>query len=388
MKGERMAKRTTLGSIMRKRLSDITNLPSSQPKILNLSHEEKPSQAPPSTEDVINQLIKEKMTLMKLVEERNKIIEFSGNELRDLRINLQKLQMQNWNLAQSNSQFLAELNFGREKLKALQHELVCKDALLKAKNTEKEEKMDMNCANTGSQGSEGKKEMKCENTGSQVSKEEEKAAAECLPNANDNDKPCTRNRRRATSSKSMGPSTTHRQAAEKEKVENKRRCLRRQSARFQSQEREPAENLFEIEDTKLLDTLPPNDPMHEDFSTPAGSSVANKETCSTRSETQVSKRSSIGRPLRLAAEKVQSYKEVPLNEIKDTKLPDTPPPNDPMQEDVSTPAGSSSVPNKETCSSRNETQASQRSSMGRPLRRAAEKVQSYKEVPLNIKMRR
>ncbi|KAK3205904.1 hypothetical protein Dsin_019950 [Dipteronia sinensis] len=387
MKGERMAKRTTLGSIMRKRLSDITNLPTLQPKILNLSHEEKPSQAPPSTEDVINQLIKEKMTLMKLVEERNKIIELSGNELRDLRINFQKLQMQNWNLAQSNSQFLAELNFGREKLKALQHELVCKDALLKAKNTEKEGKMEMNCANTGSQGSEGKKEMKCENTGSQVSKEEEKAAAECLPNANDNDKPCTRNRRRATSSKSMGPSTTHRQAAEKEKVENKRRCLRRQSARFQSQEREPAENLFEIEDTKLLDTLPPNDPVHEDFSTPAGSSFANKETCSTRSETQVSKRSSMGRPLRRAAEKVQSYKEVPLNEIKDTKLQDTLPPNDPMQEDVSTPAGSS-VPNKETCSSINETQVSQRSSMGRPLRRAAEKVQSYKEVPLNIKMRR
>ncbi|KAI9195305.1 hypothetical protein LWI28_013664 [Acer negundo] len=317
MKGERMAKRSTLGSIMRKRLSDITNLPSSQPKILNLSHEEKPSQAPPSTEDVINQLIREKMTLMKLIEER------------------------------------------------------------KYPSTVSSGKMDMNCANTGSQVSE-------------VSKEEEKVAAECLPNANDNDKPCTRNRRRATSSKSMGPSTTHRQAAEKEKIENKRRCLRRQSARFhfQSQEREPAENLFEIEDTKLLDTLPPNDPMHEDFSTPAGSSsVANKETCSVRSETQVSKRSSIGRPLRRAAEKVQSYKEVPLNEIKDTKLQDTLPPNDPMQEDVSTPAGSS-VPNKETCSSRNETQVSQRSSMGRPLRRAAEKVQSYKEVPLNIKMRR
>ncbi|KAK0603746.1 hypothetical protein LWI29_008183 [Acer saccharum] len=250
-----MAKRSTLGSIMRKRLSDITNLPSSQPKILNLSHEEKPSQAPPSTEDVINQLIR---------------------------------------------------------LKALQHELVCKDALLKAKNMEKEGKMDMNCANTGSQ---GKGDMICENTGSQVSKEEEKVAAECLHNATDNDKPCTRSRRRATS-KSMGPSTTHRQAAEKEKIENKRRCLRRQSARFQPQEREPAENFFEIEDTKLLDTLPPNDPMHEDVSTQAGSSVANKETCSTRSETQVSKRSSIGRPLRRAAEKVQSYKEVRLNEIK------------------------------------------------------------------------
>lgn len=32
--------------------------------------------------------------------------------------------------------------------------------------------------------------------------------------------------------------------------------------------------------------------------------------------------------------------------------------------------------------------AQPRSSVGRPLRRAAEKVQSYKELPLNVKMRR
>ncbi|XP_034896068.2 SHUGOSHIN 1 [Populus alba] len=134
MKGERMAKRSSFGNIMRRRLSDITNT-QAQHKLVGLMIEQ--SQISESNEDLINQLLQvkqEKEMLLKLVEERNKIIELSGNKLRDLRMNYQKLQAQNWNLAQSNSQMLAELNLGREKLKALQHEIVCKEALLKAKN--------------------------------------------------------------------------------------------------------------------------------------------------------------------------------------------------------------------------------------------------------------
>ncbi|KAL1370225.1 hypothetical protein AAHE18_01G044200 [Arachis hypogaea] len=41
-----------------------------------------------------------------------------------LRGNVQKLQLQNWNLTQSNTHMLVELNLGRERIKALQHELV------------------------------------------------------------------------------------------------------------------------------------------------------------------------------------------------------------------------------------------------------------------------
>ncbi|XWS53338.1 hypothetical protein CRYUN_Cryun11dG0148500 [Craigia yunnanensis] len=286
MGGERMAKRSSFGSIVRKRLSDITNS-QSQPK--PSSQEEKSQQISPAAEDYINQLIKEKMTLMKIIEERNKIIELSGTELQNLRICLEKLQLQNWNLAQSNSQMLAELNLGRDRVKALQHELVCKDALLKAKNLEEKGKANINSQNTGSHGGEQAKE-------------------ECIPKANEDDKPCTRNRRRNTRSQSMGPSTTSRRGGDKEKIENKRRCLRRQSARFKSQEREPtAENLFEIDDVKL-DTS-----MHEDGPTPLGSSITMEESCNPRAETQILKRSSIGRPLRKAVEKVQSYKEVPVN---------------------------------------------------------------------------
>ncbi|KDO60264.1 hypothetical protein CISIN_1g025551mg [Citrus sinensis] len=242
MKGERMAKGSSFGSIMRRRLSDITNS-QSRPKVL-LSHEEKPSQVSPASGDLVDQLIK-------------------------------------------------EINLGREKVKALQHELVCKDALIKAKSIVKERKTYSNCENTASQ-------------------EGEKVIEECVPKANENVKTCERNRRRSTRCKSMGPSTTRQKVAEKENVENKRRCVRRQSARFKSQERAPTENLFEIEDSKLPATQPLDDPMHEDNSIQAGSSTANEEFSSSRNEARLSHRSSMGRPSRKAAEKVQSYKELPL----------------------------------------------------------------------------
>ncbi|KAH8510070.1 hypothetical protein H0E87_007845 [Populus deltoides] len=205
-------------------------------------------------------------------------------------MNYQNLQLQNWNLAQSNSQMLAELNLGREKLKALQHEVVCKDALHKARNLEAQGKADVNCQNAVSQEVEKIKE------------------AECLPEASNDIKPCGRSGRRTGRSRSMGPFTTNRKTAEKEKTETKRRCVRRQSARFKSQEREPAEKLFEIEVAKF--------PVSRDKSKKENgltSSITKEETCGAGNEAQVSLRSSIGRPLRRAAEKVQSYKEVPVN---------------------------------------------------------------------------
>ncbi|KAL8485074.1 hypothetical protein ACS0TY_027392 [Phlomoides rotata] len=44
------------------------------------------------------------------------------------------MQLQNWALAQTNSQIIEELNMGKERLKALQHEIACKEVLLKTKN--------------------------------------------------------------------------------------------------------------------------------------------------------------------------------------------------------------------------------------------------------------
>ncbi|EXC31807.1 hypothetical protein L484_020634 [Morus notabilis] len=255
-----MAKRASFGNVVLKKLSDITNLQT----VKFTSQDEKPVGISDSDKGKIDQLIKERMSWMKLIAERNKIIELSGAELQNLRVSLQKLQLQNWNLAQSNSQMLAELNLGRERIKALQHELRCKDALLKAKNL-------------------------CQEEG-------EEAASNV---AGQDEKPHHRNRRRAARSQSMGPSTTSQKHDDKE-VENKRRCVRRQSVQLKSHERKPTENLFEIEDAK--------------FDSPKQTGKENREeSCIPNSEAGVTtRRSSLGRPMRKAVVKVQSYKEVPL----------------------------------------------------------------------------
>ncbi|XP_022755582.1 SHUGOSHIN 2-like [Durio zibethinus] len=157
---------------------------------------------------------------------------------------------------------------------------------------------------------QGKTDMDCQNTGSHGG---EQADEKCMPKADDDDKPCTRNRRRNARSQSMAPSTTSQRGGDREKIENKRRCLRRQSARFKSQEREPTENLFEIDDVKFAATQQLDTPMHEDGPTPLGPSITIVETYNPRAETEILKRSSLGRPLRKAVEKVQSYKEVAVN---------------------------------------------------------------------------
>ncbi|KAK8601445.1 hypothetical protein V6N13_058847 [Hibiscus sabdariffa] len=196
MGSEKMAKRSSSGNMVRKRLSDITN---SQPQPKPPSQLEDPQEIyPVAEEDSINQLI-------------------------------------------------MELNLGEKRVKALQHELECKDSLLKAQNQEKKGKVEMSSQNNSHGGQQGADE------------EDKHGAGNRTPNAR---------------SQSMGPSTT----SQRGKIENKRRCLRRQSAR---------ENLFELDDIGFADT-------------PLVSSSSSSIT-------------SMGRPLRKAAEKVQSYKEFPLN---------------------------------------------------------------------------
>ncbi|QHN86203.1 Elongation factor Ts [Arachis hypogaea] len=91
--------------LMRKKLSDITN--SSH----HLQEQQKPPEDTTSSnsadKDCIQQLLKERMTLLKLLAEKNKIIEWTKAEMQMLRGNVQKLQLQNWNLAQSNTHMLA-----------------------------------------------------------------------------------------------------------------------------------------------------------------------------------------------------------------------------------------------------------------------------------------
>ncbi|XP_074331407.1 uncharacterized protein LOC141668422 isoform X2 [Apium graveolens] len=282
MKGDaKGVKMSSLGSIVRKRLSDITNsVPQPQQKspvkVENLQIIDS------STKEYIDSLLQENRALKSLLGDKNKIIEVGGIELRKLRTTLQKLQLQNWSLAQSNSHMLAELNLGKEKLKSLQHELVCKDALLKAKNTELEHG-DEEC-------------MKLKSTRDSTS--------------------CTGRRRRPLRSLSMGPLTSQ-QVAENEMAENKRRCLRRQSARVKSCEQELKENLFELEDINYSVQQLAESPLHKETETseskPSIKKEENYENYIRKYDPLELRRNSIGRPARKAAVKVQSYKEVPLN---------------------------------------------------------------------------
>ncbi|XP_009587803.1 uncharacterized protein LOC107787827 isoform X2 [Nicotiana tabacum] len=292
MKGDRMAKRSSFGSIVRKRLSDITNsLPQTQHK--SPIDVDKVSPDVSSMKDYINHLAKENVALVKLVQDKNKIIELSGIEIQKMRIHLQKMQLQNWNLAQSNSHMLAELNLNREKMKSLQHELVCKEALLKSRNLEEEQ--------------EQRNQLK-----NDLQDEEFMAIDSQL---NRHSKPRNGNRRqRATRSQSMGHSTSSQQAAEKEAAENKRRCLRRKSTNSKVQHSEAAaEDLFELEGL----AVPFNSPVHDYDLTPLPFSsieeVIKDEKDSSENVAQLSRRASIGRPSRKAAEKIQSYKEIPVN---------------------------------------------------------------------------
>nr|XP_011459953.1 PREDICTED: shugoshin-1-like isoform X3 [Fragaria vesca subsp. vesca] len=342
MRAARMATRSSVNTTMRPKLADVTNLPAPPSRNENLS------ETSMGDKDRVEQLTRERMALIKLVTERNKIIELSGAELQKLRVGVQKLQLQNWNLARSNSQMLAELNSKRDTVKTLQHELLCKEALLKAKNSEMQEKS----------------EMKCQNVRSKFKEPDEVT----LHEADNDDKPRIGNKRRATRSQSMGSSTTGQNNEQKDKVENKRRSLRRQSSRFKSDEEEQTETLFEIEEAKF-----PENRMLEVDPIPSISSTKQEEkedSWAAKSE-GVSQRSSIGRrPLRKAVK-------------KDTEFPEKLIPNcDP------TPLILSTNKEKAEISAPKSEGVSQRCSVGRPMRKAVEKVQSYKEPPLHVKMRR
>ncbi|XP_050370092.1 SHUGOSHIN 2 isoform X5 [Argentina anserina] len=394
-----MATRTSLSTVARQKLADVTNLPGPPPRNENVA------EVPMGDKDRVEQLTRERMALFKLVTERNKIIELSGAELQKLRVSVQKLQLQNWNLARSNSQMLAELNSRRDAVKTLQHELLCKEALLKAKNFEMQENLEINCQKAGSKFKEadeatlheadddkprignkrhatrsqslgssikfqkveqsltqqGKEEITCQTTGCQLKGEEP-----ALRDSTKDENRCVGNKRRATRSQSLGASTACQNIEQKDKVENKRRSLRRQSSRFKSHEEEQMDNLFEIEEAKF-----PENSMLEDDPIPSISSIKPEEkedSCATKSG--VSQRSPIGRPLCKAVK-------------KDTKFAETFIPNgDPAPLILST------SKDKAEISAPKSEGVSQRCSIGRPLRRAVEKVQSYKEPPLKIKMRR
>ncbi|KAJ9545492.1 hypothetical protein OSB04_025199 [Centaurea solstitialis] len=289
-----MAKEPT-GSSGRKRLADISNVPRKLSSTLSQDNN-KPRQNSATVKEYIEQLQKENAALIKLIADKkfSRIIELSGAELHKLRVTLQKMQQQNLQFAQSNSQLLAELNSGKDRLKDLQHQLGCKNGVLIAKKLELEGKGKTKTCETNNV-----KRMK-------VSEQEEMGV--CIVAERDKDKQCNTSGRQK--SKSLGPSV--RKDQDKGVGDNGRLQARRQSARFKHDEPKPTEGLFHTDNVDL-----PPGPLIDDTMQGDGLHLVNvsvkKEDVEGESVSLENRRSSISRPSRVAAKKVQSYKEMNVN---------------------------------------------------------------------------
>ncbi|KAJ6720211.1 SHUGOSHIN 2 [Salix viminalis] len=297
-----IAQRKTSGNMnhflaQRKTLADISNLSQrnqdgkSQSVLVNKEHVEKLQQ------DI--------MALTKLVADRNKIIELSAID-----------------------QMLAELNAGKDKLKAYQHELGCKNGLLNAKNLELKEKTkkgrSQNKRNEvetikGDEARQSKVQSLDSSAGKPgQTKENVKKKSVCLRRQS----AMFKSEEEPTEKKVVTKSVCLRRQSARLKsgeqptegdIDTKSICLRRQSARLKSGEEEPTEKDIETksrictrrQSTGCMKVVPTSSAPSVKIESETGDSVP-------RFETQELRRTSF-RPTRRAAEKVHSYKEIPLN---------------------------------------------------------------------------
>ncbi|KAK1570982.1 hypothetical protein Q3G72_010160 [Acer saccharum] len=330
-KGQKLPKVSKMGTPTRKTLADISNLQQpSKPSNQNLKS---PKALPFATQDYFEKLQMENMNLVKVLAERNKIIELSGVELQELRINLQKLQQQNSQLAQANSQMLAELNSGKDRLRALNHELGCKNGLLKARKVMSESKAET---------------VTCLTSGDQVGADKSDDAGKIVEADDGNN-----------NTSSISSTVKLIQAAEK--VDNKRPSLRRKSTTFKFEEAEPMEGRLSLRRQSTR------------FTCEEPESSKDRQTARLRSEETEPE-----------PEPVEN-----LYELDDDKFPVSPLRDSVVHESGPTSDTSVQEEHREGNGAlKDEAQESRRRYTGRPSRRAADKVQSYKEITLKVKMRR
>lgn len=266
----------------RRMLVDISNIPlKDRPSI----QDQKLQSIPTTTKEYIEQLQKENMALAKMLAQRNKIIEQSGIELERLRLNLIKMREQNQHLALSHTHMLAELNSGKDRLKALQHELGCKNGLLQARSS----KLKVNLIEEDESSKEGR----------------------------DLKKP--RNAKRRLRSVSLGSS----EQFQSEDSALNRPLGRRQSARFQSVKPD-GDSLSEMNDAKFAKCLLPD-----------GTAPSTSEDASDKNEDHVANRPSVRR--QSARFKTVTPKEADdLSEIDGAKISTCPFPDETVPENGST----------------------------------------------------
>ncbi|GMN52876.1 hypothetical protein TIFTF001_022017 [Ficus carica] len=371
-----------IGGAQRKMLSDISNL-QSRAKLTNPDAKNKATTI--TTKEYVERLQKENAELAKLLADRNKLIELSMVELRKLRVNLQKVQQQNVQLAQANSQMLAELNSGKDRLKVLQHELGCKNGQLKARKLEAGERW---------------KRVTCQNTNNEVGSSHYDESGEPSQTDKEN-KPSNANQRKQSRNQSLGRHPVKASSA-KEEVNKKRSCSRRQSARLKSKESVETEDVFEIDNAEF-----PVSSMHDDL-IEASDQALLESSMKKEDENAIHVSEDLGPPAVKAVDETKK-KRCSRRQSARFKTKESEATEDSFEidddkfhvsshhDDAVDAVGASgqtflglSVENEDqgNATTGSGDQELRRSSVGRPMRRAAEKIQSYKEIPINVKMRR
>ncbi|GER35169.1 shugoshin C terminus [Striga asiatica] len=387
----------------RRKLADISNIPQKpNPSV----QDDRSKSIPIATKAYIEQLQKENVALAKMLAHRNeflhlvlpsKIIERSGIELERLRLNLIEVQEKNQQLALSHTQMLGELNLGKDRLKTLQHELGCKNGLLNAKKLEGGKAYKVNL----------------------IKLPEE---AETATIGQDDEKPC--NTKRRSRLQSFG-----KQLHSEENDGNRRSFVRRQSARFKAVESKSAEDSSERDDSKSSNCPLPQESLIESGSNSGSTSVEEddipvkvdltklpeEEETSTvgrdaekhrntkrlrsqsfgsseslQSENAPNRRLSVRRQsARFNVSELKPTEDEPENDnirFLERALPD----EKAVLENGSNSGSGLATDDDNRGSSGFEYKPPEigRSSLSRPSRSAAKKVQSYKERPINVKMRR
>ncbi|KHN37892.1 hypothetical protein glysoja_017016 [Glycine soja] len=361
--------RANVGASQNKILADISNFPQQPKQHISVDH-----------------LLKEKEILIKHLATRDAVIESCKAELHKCQTNFQKLRKQNAELALTNSQMLVELNSSRQKVslemkivgacqRELQLELGSKNGVLNAMRLELTLKK---------QTVKSKHETDANEVRACQSKQSDQSLQE--------DNKGNAKRKRVSKSQSSAPAVI-KQVKSTKKVENQRYSLRRQSAGLKAEKPEPTKDFLEVVDISHLQENSAN----ENGPASLGSKVHEEAREATESSRPTN-------PEQVHVKKNVEKKRQSMRRQTNRFRPENPEPaedcfkTDDAKFNVSQLSDNMSEKNCPTTSTVTseqendacifEPQETRRSSVGRPLRRTVEKIVSYKEVPVNRKMRR
>ncbi|THU72412.1 hypothetical protein C4D60_Mb04t11830 [Musa balbisiana] len=172
-----------------------------------------------------------------------------------------KTSQQNWQLARAKSHMLGELNFGKDRLKVLQHELGCTLSILKLKTSELEISNDPSRPNQVGLEEKvvGRRSSVPTRSCSLKSESHESTELHKIDDA-------------------ILPMTC--QVPSEEKIDGRRKSLWRRSGYLKSESCEPTENSVKMEDAKFLVYTIKNENLHEE-------AIAHRD-CSTSSISNIS----------------------------------------------------------------------------------------------------